>query len=807
MLQMLNRITLIGRMEALKLSLDNTKDYSVRQLMDACERMEVSGAVYQGRNQYNRIQQELIANPLFPKVYKELTEQGVYEHTLQCWLEGADDIEDTLTDYTVGQLTKAASIGSMSELAKFEYLKYYSGETLTEEEETVLLQNLRYISSSGCRVSELTESQRMLLLKKFFMQYIVVSKETWTEQILLLEKNQMLQELLEFLVERGISFEVNSEDLNHLEQLHSDILQKIGMVYDVLSTDREWMSKFMELWLENGAVQYDLDWFARKTVLSQKEKELILSTKIGYTNALYCGQLDIPFERVREYQKGVLFYAIAHKKRHFLKLITEHFEMFESLDYNAMLFDPEFYTRCNLNTLTHSNLEDCRGNARLKSHLEELEVREYTFTELKLLRYAAPVYRALYNRLDIARVDERLIVMRQLLKNNLLPESLQEEQLDILAGKLSQKPLSMWYESRFSHIAGVSMADTLRFLLDFDILERFLPQMQSKEEVFYAIRNADMLQSYSDWQQAREEIILVDQDFWKLKEQLNLSDAFISQNESQIKQFLLSEGAEMSRIYYEYTSQKEAFRRIVQAELMGKSKELKYFGEDLEKEINYPINVAQRENWQSNRETRTKELEILETDDFYTTMRVGLLPHRTCLSYQDGMHRECVLAGFDSNKKILLAKKNGKVVGRAIIRLTKGRFHASEQVQDKELEFADLLAEGTSKQEKTESIEKLVLFLEVPYFAHINEEEQEKVQRLFVDFVTEKASLLDAVPVLACKYSGCYEKEQYVRVGYYIYISKSKSGAQYLDSFSGEATASTEGSYKQNMLLVLKEAM
>lgn len=374
MLQMLNRITLIGRMEALKLSLDNTKDYSVRQLMDACERMEVSGAVYQGGNQYNRIQQELIANPLFPQVYKELTEQGVYEHTLQCWLEGADDIEDTLTDYTVGQLTKAASIGSMSELAKFEYLKYYSGETLTEEEETVLLQNLRYISSSGCRVSELTESQRMLLLKKFFMQYIVVSKETWTEQMLLLENNQTLQELLEFLVQREICFEVNSEDLNHLEQLHSATLQKIGRVYEVLGTDREWMSKFMELWLENGAVQYDLDWFARKTVLSQEEKEVILSTKIGYTNALYGGQLEIPFEKVREYQKGVLFYAIAHRKRHFLKLVTENFEIFESLDYSAMLFDPEFYTRCNLNTLTISNLEDCRGNARLQSHLEELEM-------------------------------------------------------------------------------------------------------------------------------------------------------------------------------------------------------------------------------------------------------------------------------------------------------------------------------------------------------------------------------------------------------------------------------------------------
>lgn len=810
MLKMLDRVTLIGRMEALKLDMNNTQDYSMQQLIDTCDRMEACGAVYLGGNCDTRIQQELILNPLFAKVYKELSEQGVYGYTLQCWLEEADSVEDKLTNYTKEQIIKAASIKDLRDSAKFEYLKYYSSYSLDEEEECILLKNLHYISSIGCgwcSVSELTESQRQLLLKKYFIQYIVVSKKTWKEQMMLLENSQVTQELLDFLWQKEVNFAVDSNDLSNLGKLHSDTVQKIKKVYEVLGTDGEWMSKFMEHWLENGAEQYDLDWFARQTEITPKEKESMLSTKIGYTNALYRGQLDIPFERVREYQKGVLFYAIAHRKRHFLKLVTENFETFESLDYSAMLFDPEFYTRCNLNTLTLSNLEECRGDARMRSHLEELVDREYTFTELKMLRYTASVYRSFYNRLDIVRVDDRLLVMRQLLKKNLLSGDLQPEQLNLLAEKLSQKPISVWYENWFSHIAGVTMADTLQFLLRFDDLERFLSQMETKEDVFYAIRNAELLRLYSDWNQVREEIILADRDFWKLREYMNLSDEFVLQNESQIKKFLLAEGAEMTRIYYEYTPQKEAFRRIVQAELMGKLKELKYFGEDLEKEISYPINVAQRKNWQTNRKTRLKELEIHEADDFYTTLRVGLLPHRTCLSYLDGMHRDCVLAGYDSNKKILLAQKHGEVVGRAIIRLTKGRFHDSEHVQEKELEFADLLAEDATKQSENKNTEKLVLFLEVPYFAHISKEEEEHVKRLFVNFVTEKSSLLDAVPVLACEYSGCYEQEQYVRVGYYIYISKSKSGAQYLDSFSGEATASTEGSYKQNMLLVLKEAM
>ena len=105
MLKMLDRVTLIGRMEALKLDMNNTQDYSMQQLIDTCDRMEACGAVYLGGNCDTRIQQELILNPLFAKVYKELSEQGVYGYTLQCWLEEADSVEDKLTNYTKEQLT------------------------------------------------------------------------------------------------------------------------------------------------------------------------------------------------------------------------------------------------------------------------------------------------------------------------------------------------------------------------------------------------------------------------------------------------------------------------------------------------------------------------------------------------------------------------------------------------------------------------------------------------------------------------------------------------------------------------------
>lgn len=44
--------------------------------------------------------------------------------------------------------------------------------------------------------------------------------------------------------------------------------------------------------------------------------------------------------------------------------------------------------------------------------------------------------------------------------------------------------------------------------------------------------------------------------------------------------------------------------------------------------------------------------------------------------------------------------------------------------------------------------------------------------------------------------------EGFARTRFDVFISKSKAGAQYLDSLDGEATTSVEGSYKTNSFLV-----
>ena len=63
---------------------------------------------------------------------------------------------------------------------------------------------------------------------------------------------------------------------------------------------------------------------------------------------------------------------------------------------------------------------------------------------------------------------------------------------------------------------------------------------------------------------------------------------------------------------------------------------------------------------------------------------------------------------------------------------------------------------------------------------------------------------MNALLVLSNYYSD-YVEDQYIKTRYYMYISKSKSSSQYLDSLDGQATVTDEGQYKANNFLIWKK--
>lgn len=329
---------------------------------------------------------------------------------------------------------------------------------------------------------------------------------------------------------------------------------------------------------------------------------------------------------------------------------------------------------------------------------------------------------------------------------------------------------------------------------------------EQKHAVF-ALNNMTALLEMTDWKQVRKDILTTDADWLDLKEKLAFSDDFVEQNRETVTEFLLQGGAAMvCALYGELDGQElavEALRRIVQAELMGQFYKLKYFAGDLQREIRYPVSEMQESLWKKNLSLARGAFLAGEEDDFYHTLQLGELPHSTCLSYRTGSQRECLLAAFDSNKKIVLVKKDEAVVARACLRLTKGAFQKPPAV---DFSFADLSQENTEAG-KSAAGEKAVLFLESIYTFGLNDIEKKEVMKLAVSLTTQKAAELGVVAVLARRYLGCYERDEYVLAPFYVYISKSKNGWQYLDSLGGAAYTSAKEEYVEHPFLVMQTAM
>ena len=103
-----------------------------------------------------------------------------------------------------------------------------------------------------------------------------------------------------------------------------------------------------------------------------------------------------------------------------------------------------------------------------------------------------------------------------------------------------------------------------------------------------------------------------------------------------------------------------------------------------------------------------------------------------------------------------------------------------------------------------EKKEELVLFLERYYQKGLKEQEVYQAAQLAIALAEEKAQKLGARLVLSSYYNSVLPtgKEKYVSSIYYLYISASKNGKQYLDSLGGTADISSSESYKSNRFYI-----
>lgn len=807
----LKHLTLLTRMENSGLKPRLTGKFPEDALDQTCERVETFQLQDRLRagDDNAQIQKELVRTPEFAMLYRALCDHAANDEAITSMLQSAAACGEQLTQYPQ-EWVLAAAVTDLPPSLRLYYMKFYLPFIKYEEEEQAIIDNLNaFPAAEREKLPTLTDAQRDMMRQPFLGPYLFNWHDDEHAALVLLEQNRPLQRILTLLYRQGVTLALDAERIKDLHWVEMADVMKFRRLLAAFEYDTEDLDAFFEQWLENHAGQYDLNWFISRTApLDKKQRQEILRNDLSYLNALYSGRLHLDFSAIRRHQFPILTYAVQHGKKHFLDLVSENSELFLSLGRYALLFEDKFCEHCNLNSLTAKNLQACDTVERGSSYFDLLEDgRQYTFEEMWLLWRKDEIYVRLYAMLTPLSVDRRLLTLRQLLKYGLVSRYMKDQELEQLARCLLEKPFSEWYRGAFGHIRGLTRRTAMRLLQRYEQLQVFIPELQSEADAIFALNNEAVIAGQKNWTQVRAAVLTMDQDWLELKQRFSFTDEFVEQHRESVINFLLLGGSAMVRSLYDYLQGNdkaiEALRRIVQAELMGQFYALKYFADDLQREIRYPISEVQEAAWKRNLTLERGPFSAEEADDFYFTMRLGELPHSTCLSCWTGSQRDCLLAAFDSNKKMILIRKGEDIVARACIRLTKGAF---QRPADFDFSFADLAQEQPADKMGAGD-EMLILFLEYIYTSGLNDEEAETTMKMAVSLVTQKAAAIGAVAVLARCYQDCYDRDQYVGSQFYVYISKSKNGQQYLDSMGGAAKTSYKEQYTGAVFLVDQAAM
>lgn len=713
--------------------------------------------------------------------------------------------EEKLSEFECQDIQEVFENDEISIYIQYYFLKYFKNLELSEEEYKQVLAGLvKYNEKVDLDITQLTAEERMILTDPLFTTNLLEKlwnvRETWSV-LLRPEVRLLLHTISETTF--GNQYLYGSQ-FRQIAESPKEIQSLLEMVLSCFTDEQR--ARFMERWLENDTLLPDLKRLIKVLPdMEESQKEKILYSKVTYVRSVYNVKMDkIDMEALNDKQSDILIYAIITGKKHFLTLVNENDKDFLAVQKNSILLDQDIYRKyLNLNTLNERNLRDSYSlkmvHAMGKSYLNR---KTYTFEELKVLAPLKPHYYQLYGLLTNPRSDERLRVLKELVKRDCVPcmDDREEEVMKRLAQRLSEKPLSMWMQRELGHIKDLSASASVELLADWEVYQRFIPGLVNGKQVNYLIQNKDVLSKYGTLEEFQENMLWEDKTWLKLKEKLSITDEFVEQYENRVRQFVYDGEAEIVHQFCMETENKwEIVRRLVTAELMGEFERLKYHEEDLEREIDYPVSAEVEETWKDNLSRSMEECRIWEEDRFIPVLQVGEIPMHTCISYQNGINKECLLSCFDANKKVIYFEKNGKIVYRALIRLTKGSVSA-KPIRTKCVEFVDLTKE---KGKTDQGIEELILFLERPYFGGISEEQENAVVSWVYQMVHEKAKRLHARVVISKSYEKYEASKQYGLMDYYVYISASKNGRQYLDSLGGEATVSQSGTYGKNKFLML----
>jgi len=793
-----------------KINVNFIKKFDTETLLECCNKIEKDKLIDDIYIDRKNIQYELISNKDSIIFFKKFASNEELLNKINTLLETIQQNNDKITNYSYERIITTLNNQNLDKTHYYDCIKYFNIEDKSVVEQDIITKNIAlFINRYDIPISDLTAFEKNLFSLSFISSRFLMPDFDIRIVYVLLNKDNYLKSIIHFLYDNKIEVFISASEYELIHNNSKEIYTLLKELHNQM--EKNTYVKMLDLWIENKCNVYDLKVLKNKLKDLDKDEHINKFQNRGsYINFIYGDIIkSLELKMVDGSKENIVIYAIVNNKKNFLKLIQDNQQLFFELSYNSLLFENDFYLKYfNINSLTKRDLEKLGTMTKNRSNINLLNQGEYTFKEIETLYSRPEQYFILYNNLLDLKIDNRLLIIKQLLKKELLSYKLTEEELVILANRLKIKTLYNWYEKDFFNIKGLRIENVVQLLIEYDSIKDIISQISNVTELLYIIRNKDILTKYNSLDEIKSDIENIDNCWKQLVDIMGISKDFIKENKETIKNFLLSNGAEFALTYYrqcENDKQRHSYKLIIKSQLMGEFYKLKYHTDDLQKEIDKNLSVTQVETWIKNTNITSGSIEVGEYDDFYSTMTLGVEPQRTCLSYKDGMYNRCLLACFDSNKKIIYAKINGKIVARAMIRLTKGMYNYGFN-SNTSLSFVDIENPNIEDQNIYNKEEYLTLFLERLYIAGVSSNEEKNIKKLIISLLEEKAKCLNALLVLSRSYADIVEKD-YLNTKYYMYISKSKAGSQYLDSLNGQATVTDEGEYKYNTFLIWNKCM
>jgi hypothetical protein len=605
-----------------------------------------------------------------------------------------------------------------------------------------------------------------------------------------------------------------------LDNSKNRVTMKQHLLSVLFSVDTELSSEWM---LQLFGEEHDI-------VLEEEVSRLATHAASRPSNDVYAviyGDQSLAYEVIKNwrelsrYQIHLIKDCIQSSKKGFLRLISTNEqakETFMELNQYTLLYRPEFGDLVNLNTLNEKNLVTLNGMNCDERYLNLLDRKiQLTFDEFQFLYGKEEIDIQLYYHLmPEFSVGERLRVCRELPSMKTVTALFQSkgELFERVAELVKKKTMKQWVAEKKLKLVDSEDKHYLIMLLVPERFEKFKSSIKNGTDVEFVIREAEILAVAESLVEAKLMFLEKNEDCQYLVRELNVSRDFIQKYKVNIVSYYerglcqifsyLHNGSKLD----EY--QKANLNLITKAELTGKLNDLKFVQEDFELEIGLPVSSEVILEWMRNRTASASGFAFSETYDYETTLRLGQYPVATCQHWHNGTHSRCLLSHFDTNKKLLVARgRKNHVLARAILRLTKGaeQFVAKKVKQEKKkLAFKDVEATAQEPEVQNEVKESLVLFLERCY-TNMDGQQAINVRREFIRMAKQKADALGALLVIADEY-GIDDIEELndfeLKSSYYIFISYSKNGYQYLDSLSGQASEEYEGKYNSAKLLIKK---